>query len=488
MQLGNPHISDQMLRWTSRLFYCLIFSCLCPLYAISKDYSIILSNTSIEENQSIGTFVGKISTHPETGAMAYSLQIGTGDADNDKFSIRNDSLFSNALFDFESKKNCTIRILGKENISTLFIEEQLEITVTNIPEPSTDLLLNGSTIREHSPIFSYIGTFSNIDTDKTDSYSYLLKEDGDNIYFAISNDTLYSNWKYDIHTRDTYQIRVLSTDSGGNKIEQTFSIFVTPQNNPPSDIALSCDTIYEYQPIGSLIGTFSTTDADSADAHFYTILSGNEGNIFRIQHDSLLLNSALTYSTNDSYSITVQSSDGKENGTISQLFAIRVLQSPLLNISPQTALACKGETILFSTEEADGNTIWFATDGTELGTGTELAVIAEEQTSIIVKADKFKDATATIEIKPDDACFEFKIFDFVTPNNDGKNDFFEISNIDHFRPISFSVYDKQGAILFSADDYQNDWNGSDLPIGSYAYRVEVPTMGKQYRGYLEIRR
>lgn len=77
----------------------------------------------------------------------------------------------------------------------------------------------------------------------------------------------------------------------------------------------------------------------------------------------------------------------------------------------------------------------------------------------------------------------------ITPNGDGKNDFWVIRNIDLYPGNTVKVFDKSGKIVFTKTGYNNDWNGyyngSPLPQGSYIYVIDLGT-GFPYRGVISI--
>jgi gliding motility-associated-like protein len=70
-----------------------------------------------------------------------------------------------------------------------------------------------------------------------------------------------------------------------------------------------------------------------------------------------------------------------------------------------------------------------------------------------------------------------------SPNGDGKNDFFVIGGIEALPGNSLKVYNRWGNIIYSAVDYENNWNGTsqsqlniqgdELPTGTYYYVFET---------------
>jgi gliding motility-associated-like protein len=65
---------------------------------------------------------------------------------------------------------------------------------------------------------------------------------------------------------------------------------------------------------------------------------------------------------------------------------------------------------------------------------------------------------------------------FISPNGDGKNDFYVIDSLPPNTKVTF--FNRWGNQLYSHDNYQNDWNGNYmgklLPTGTYFVVVEMP--------------
>jgi gliding motility-associated-like protein len=80
----------------------------------------------------------------------------------------------------------------------------------------------------------------------------------------------------------------------------------------------------------------------------------------------------------------------------------------------------------------------------------------------------------------------------VTPNMDGKNDYFELRGIETFRKAEIVIFNRRGVQIYKNSDYKNDWNGIDdngepVPDDTYFY-VVTPQVGKPFNGYIVIRR
>lgn len=94
--------------------------------------------------------------------------------------------------------------------------------------------------------------------------------------------------------------------------------------------------------------------------------------------------------------------------------------------------------------------------------------------------------TATIEVAP----VELKIPNIFTPNGDGKNDYFEIGyknghpindlNV-YFLSHKLVIFNRWGRIVYESTNYQNDWDGGNLPDGTYFYVLDCKGETKNYR-------
>ena len=61
-----------------------------------------------------------------------------------------------------------------------------------------------------------------------------------------------------------------------------------------------------------------------------------------------------------------------------------------------------------------------------------------------------------------------------SPNNDEFNDLFGVvTTVSDPRSFLLSIYDRWGRILYSTDDPYRGWDGSEQPIGVYAWQVRL---------------
>jgi gliding motility-associated-like protein len=90
----------------------------------------------------------------------------------------------------------------------------------------------------------------------------------------------------------------------------------------------------------------------------------------------------------------------------------------------------------------------------------------------------------------------FAISKVVTPDGDGINDVWELSNIENFKSNTVVVIDRWGNKIFQATGYDNVrtvWKGTNnsgtiVPTGTYFYTIEIRDQGKVVlkKGFIEV--
>lgn len=86
---------------------------------------------------------------------------------------------------------------------------------------------------------------------------------------------------------------------------------------------------------------------------------------------------------------------------------------------------------------------------------------------------------------------EMAIPNIFTPNGDGKNDVFKIKGLEAYPGSQLIIFNRWGNEVFRADDYLNDWNGSNLAEGTYYYllnRREHDGSTVAFKGWVFLKR
>ncbi|MEZ5300820.1 MAG: cadherin repeat domain-containing protein [Verrucomicrobiales bacterium] len=143
-----------------------------------------------------------------------------------------------------------------------------------------------------------------------------IAEDYDNALFAIDGDRVIfaqDASSLPVTVGATWTIQVRTTDDAGNHLSERLTITgVEDPTEPPTDITLDPATLVEDELPGTLVGVFTTADADVGDLHSYTFAAGEgdaDNSSFTISADRLLTAEIFDAGVQSSYSIRVRSTD-----------------------------------------------------------------------------------------------------------------------------------------------------------------------------------
>jgi hypothetical protein len=244
----------------------------------TKDFTIVindvnetptdiqLTNSNVNENSQSSTVIGSLNTiDPDTGnTFTYSLVTGIGDTDNALFSIVGNQLQANAVFDYETKNSYSIRVRTTDQ-GGLSYEKQLTIGVTNVNESPINLNISNSSIAENQSIATTIGTLTSIDPDISNTFTYNLvvgAGDTDNGLFSIVGNQLKTNAVFDYETKNSYSIRVRTTDQSGLFFEKELTISIANVNEGSLSFSSPQFSISED---GSFINIVTVTRLNGSD-------------------------------------------------------------------------------------------------------------------------------------------------------------------------------------------------------------------------------
>jgi hypothetical protein len=222
------------------------------------------SSTNIAENAGTNATVGTLSTtDPDAGnTFTYTLVAGTGDTDNAAFNISGSTLRTTSSFDFETKSSYAIRVRSTDQ-GGLFTEKTFTITVTNVNESPTDIVLSSTNIAENAGTNATVGTLSTSDPDAGNTFTYTLVAgtgDTDNAAFNISGNTLRASGNFDFETKSSYSIRVQTTDQEGLVFSENFTIQVTNATEIVSVVVNGGDTYSNQLQRSQVTSLVVTTD------------------------------------------------------------------------------------------------------------------------------------------------------------------------------------------------------------------------------------
>lgn len=212
----------------------------------------------------------------------------------------------------------------------------------------------------------------------------------------------------------------------------------------------------------------------------------NEDNIDNIDVKPIMSCAAVLTSDAGSYTITVVgAADNNYNfvyhdGSLEILKAdqaltmeaipsgLRTTQSHELEATSTSGLPVRFESSENSIVDIEGNSLTVIKEGTVIITaiqeGNHNWNPAESITQTVVTLPTFDN-----------------IRSLFTPNNDGMNDYWYISDIEQYGTISVQIYNRFGKLLYKSSAYNNDWdgtyNGTPLPEAAYYYIIKSSEKG-----------
>ncbi|MGF1990511.1 MAG: putative Ig domain-containing protein [Nostoc sp. ZfuVER08] len=147
---------------------------------------------------------------------------------------------------------------------------RFNISGNNAP---TDITLSATSVNENVPANTTIGTFTTIDPDTGNTFTYSLVTgtgDTDNAAFTIDGNSLQIKASPDFETKSAYSIRLRSTDNGGLSVEKVLSIQVKDINEAPTVVQAIDDQIISTNKAFSFNVSNKFTDIDAGDTLSYS--------------------------------------------------------------------------------------------------------------------------------------------------------------------------------------------------------------------------
>ena len=335
---------------------------------LTRDFDITVTNvdedpTTIELDddtvaESAEALIGTLSVDDPDADSAPVFSITSGGTD---LEIRNDDELWTTGLDFETTPTRTVGIHAG---GTADLDDDFELTVTDVNEAPDSLTLADAIVPEHQPVDTAVGDLASTDPDTGDASTHeftLVPGAGsaDNANFKVDGTTLRTAAFLDEADQDTHKIRVRVTDAGGLSREAELTITVDAINDAPTDIDLTSSSIAENAADDATVGTLSATDPDGLDPNTYDLVTGagdDDNALFTITGDTLTADSAFDFEAKSSFTIRVRVTD---SGTPAQSFA-KSLTITVTNVNEApTDLALNATAVVEN-----------SANGTEIGTFT----------------------------------------------------------------------------------------------------------------------
>ena len=176
------------------------------------------------------------------------------------------------------------------------------ITIADINTTPTDISLSSSSVSENASVGSVVATLTPTDPDTISGFTYTIVSDPDS-KFSIDGSQLKLAASVDYESQTSHSVTIEVDDGAGHTYQETFSIGVSDiDEETPTDIALSNNSIAENSGVGSVIGNLSATDVDSNSFTYKIISNPTQG--------SGVITDANVSDSGSGFSVTAQSIDG----------------------------------------------------------------------------------------------------------------------------------------------------------------------------------
>ena len=237
--------------------------------------SLTLTNHTFQENMPVGTVIGNLhATDPDANAtLSLSMITGEGSANNVLFHIdENRTLKTKHIYDFESHPHLYSIRVKVEDEHGFKLEKAFSISLTNEVED-----LDGDGVENH----------------------YDPDDDGDGFSDVIEN---------------AY---------GSNPMDKN-----SVANAYPVSISISNKAVAENQPVGTTVGSISSTDPDHGAVISISLVEGTgsaHNSLFEISEGNLITRQVFDYETDQrEFLIRIQASD-EHNFSLEKAFAISLV-------------------------------------------------------------------------------------------------------------------------------------------------------------------
>jgi hypothetical protein len=194
--------------------------------------------------------------------------------------------------------------------SSRYFGHALQFTVNTLSKFRIGLAVDSVGSPAYAP--DYVGIYNN---SRGTVLSTALTRDGtpDMVFFDIT-----------ANPGDSFTV-ALWQNAGGQSVA-ALSLVTFDVSQVPTDISLSASSIAENNLVNAVVGSLSTIDPDSSDAHSYSLVAGvgdSDNASFNISENSLRANGTLDYQSKSSYSVRVRSTDLGGN-TFEKVFEVSV--------------------------------------------------------------------------------------------------------------------------------------------------------------------
>jgi hypothetical protein len=299
---------------------------------VNVPFGVHLHAAAFADSVPVGTYIGKLSMDVFDSTISnstYAFTDSIGNSDSINFYIQNDSLFTNALFNYDVDSVFTIKIKGTEQGISVFNTFEVRV-YKHIFTGVYGLYLNAPHFADTVSIHTYVGQISMDLFDSTmglPSYSFTDSVGNvDSSFFYIQNDSLFTN---DVFNYDSNYIFFLKIKGSfrGLTVYNSFEVRIFKSVTPVGfGLSLDAPIFSESVGIDTYVGELSMSGYDTTlgvPTYSYTDTVGNiDSSFFYIRNDSLFTNALFNYDSNYIFFLKIH---GEVLGqTVYETFQVRI--------------------------------------------------------------------------------------------------------------------------------------------------------------------
>ncbi len=200
--------------------------------------------------------------------------------------------------------------------------------------------------------------------------------------------------------------------------------------------------------------------------------------------------------TTDTYIVNVIRAPSSDANLINLTVSEGTL-SPAFNsgIMAYADTVSNSTTSITATPTDSDSTATITVNGIPTASGTAsdaipLAVGSNTITVVITAQDGVTTHTYTVIVYRGEPEADIISNNVLTPNGDGKNDYWVIKDITLYPQNNVTVFDKGGRVIYHKQGYNSDWdgtlNGRPLAEGTYYYVVDLGPNQRKFKGFISI--
>ncbi len=191
--------------------------------------------------------------------------------------------------------------------------------------------------------------------------------------------------------------------------------------------------------------------------------------------------------------LSTVNSCGQTVTAVSNAVTVRIQPPVKISAGPDKQIFLGSSVVLEGTADGSYPVTWTPTTGLTFPGNDPLRPVAAPTVTTTYRLSAGTGGCAAFDEVTVTVLPPIRIPNAFTPNGDGRDDTWQIENIEQFPNTTVTVFNRWGNKIFSAENYSraNEWrgdiNGQPAPVGTYYYVVVTKgPLGKSYSGSITV--